>query len=319
MEMRIIVATDGEPAAAGAIRMAGALAERHGARVEAVCVVPPFPSPPSRIGGPEFLGSDGLDRAACNAARERVLSQLGAISPGFDAWPMTVTMGTPARAIVRIARDRGATLIVIGQGRHALADRWLGTETALRVVRLAHVPVLAVPADARTLPDRAVAAVDFSDFSRAAVRGALHVLRPGGVLHLTHVFWRPSEEIPWVGGRDWVEARRQQLRAELEQMVRDMDGTAGIQVRAELLEGDPATATLHLARSVGAEMIAAGSHGAGFLGRILMGSVSTRLVRGAPCMVLIAPPSDVPAELEPHTQPEAVSARAGDVPAVPLP
>jgi hypothetical protein len=45
-------------------------------------------------------------------------------------------------------------------------------------------------------------------------------------------------------------------------------------------------------------VIAAGSHGAGFLSRLVMGSVSTRLVRGATRMVLIAPPRTVPAEVE---------------------
>jgi nucleotide-binding universal stress UspA family protein len=44
MEMRIIVASDGEPAAVGALRVARALAEWDDAAGEVVCAVPPFPS-----------------------------------------------------------------------------------------------------------------------------------------------------------------------------------------------------------------------------------------------------------------------------------
>jgi nucleotide-binding universal stress UspA family protein len=294
--MRIIVATDGEPAALGALRVARALAERHRARVEVISVVAPFPVPPSRVGGPEFVGIDGLVPAACGAARQRVGAQLAEAGPGCTAWPTAITIGPPAPTIARMADDRDATLIVIGQGRHALADRWLGSETALRVIRLSPVPVLVVPSDARTLPDCAVAAVDFSDFSHLAARAALDVLGPDARLHLAHVFWRPSEGIPWVGGHDWVEDFKDRARRELEEMARTLDGTAGVHVGAELLEGDPAGEILRLAAGVGAGLVTAGSHGTGFLGRILMGSVSTRLVRGASCMVLVVPPRTVPAE-----------------------
>lgn len=304
MEMRIIVATDGEAAAMGALRVARALADRYQAPVEVVCAVPPFPVPPSYVGAPALLGLDELDRASLDAARNRVRAQLQEVDLRATTWPVTVQMGAPVPTIVRLARVKGASLILLGLGRHALADRWLGTETALRVMRLAHVPVLAVPADASALPDRAVAAVDFTDFSRDAADTALKILRPGGALHLAHVFWRPSEEIPWVGGRDWIEVQRERMQGELDELARQLDGTAGVSVHPHFLEGDVAGETLRFARTVGAGLIAAGSQGAGFFSRLLMGSVSTRLVRGATCMVLIAPPRSVPAEPE-ETAPAA--------------
>jgi nucleotide-binding universal stress UspA family protein len=298
MQMRIMVATDGEPAALGALRIARALAERHGAEVDVVCVVPPFPVLPSRVGGPEFLGADGWQQAACTAAHERVAAQLAEVGPESKGWPITVVSGPPAPTVVRMARDRGTSLIVLGQGRHALADRWLGSETALRVIRLSHRPVLVVPSDARALPDRAVAAVDFSDFSRDAARAALEVLRPGGTLHLVHVFWRLSEAIPPVGGHDWVEGHKDQARRDLDEMARTLGEEADAELRTELLEGDPATEVLRLVAEANAGLVTVGSHGAGFLGRILLGSVSTRLIRSASCMVLAAPPNSMPAELD---------------------
>jgi nucleotide-binding universal stress UspA family protein len=298
MEMRIIVATDGRPAAAGALRVARALAERDGAPVEVVCVVQPFPVPPSRVGAPAMLALDELDRAARDAARDRVRAQLEEIDPWMATWSITVEIGTPAITIVRRAQKSAASLIILGLGRHALADRWLGTETALRVMRFSHVPVLAVPSKTSPLPDSAVAAVDFTEFSRDAATTTLKLLRAGGVLHLAHVFWRGSEEIPWVGGRDWVQVQRERMQTQLYEMARQLDGSATIRVEPHFLEGDAVAETLRLADTVGADLIAAGSHGAGFLSRLLMGSVSTRLVRGATRMVLIAPPHTVPAELQ---------------------
>jgi nucleotide-binding universal stress UspA family protein len=298
MKMRIVVATDGEPAAMGALRVARALAERNETPVEVVCAVPPFPVPPSYVGAPALLGLDELDATALDTARTRVRAQLEEVHPSAAAWPVTVTMGAPARTIVRLAEATGATLIVLGLGRHALADRWLGTETALRVVRLSHLPVLAVPAEAGALPDQAVCAVDFTEFSRDAADSTLGVMGPGGSLHLAHVLWKPTEEVPWVGGRGWIEVQRERTLAELDEMARRLDGTGGVNVVAKVLVGDAAAEILRFAGAVGAGLIAAGSHGTGFFGRLLMGSVSTRLLRGATCMVLIAPPRTRPAELQ---------------------
>jgi nucleotide-binding universal stress UspA family protein len=241
---------------------------------------------------------DEWDRAARDAARDRVRAQLEQMNPWMAKWPITVEIGAPSLAIVRRAQACSASLIVMGLGRHARADRWFGTETALRVMRLAHVPVLAVPADAASLPDQAVAAVDVTEFSRDAATTALKLLRAGGVLHLVDVFSRPSEEVPWAGGRDWIQLQRERMQAELYELARQLDGSATFRVEPHFLEGDPAAETLRFAHGIGAELIVAGSHGAGFLSRLMMGSVSTRLVRGATCMVLIAPPRRVVAELQ---------------------
>ena len=49
---------------------------------------------------------------------------------------------------------------------------------------------------------------------------------------------------------------------------------------------------------VNADLIAAGSHGAGFFGRIVIGSVSSKLVHGTRASLLLTPPADVPDELQ---------------------
>jgi nucleotide-binding universal stress UspA family protein len=302
MEMRIVVATDGSEAASGALHIACALAQRHGAAVEVVSVLEPFPIHAMAYGETVGLAKQELDDAARTARRHHVETQLTAAGGDIATWPVTCELGPPAPSIVRFTREKGATLIVLGLGRHALADRWFGSETALRVMRIAHVPVLAVAAEERALPDQAVAAVDFSEFSRDAAESVLQIIRPGGTLHLVYVLWKPSGETAWVEGRDWPEVQRQRLRGQLDELARRLEGVHGIRVEPRFLEGDAAGETLRFAGTVGAGLIAAGSHGAGFFGRLLMGSVSTRLVRGATRMVLIAPPRTVPAELEAELQ-----------------
>jgi nucleotide-binding universal stress UspA family protein len=105
--------------------------------------------------------------------------------------------------------------------------------------------------------------------------------------------------VPWVPGAEWVDAYVSNLTLQLEELARELERATEVRVNTHLLEGNPAREVLRLAESVGAELIAAGSHGHGFLERVLVGSTSTRLVRGASCAVLIAPPRALPAELAP--------------------
>jgi hypothetical protein len=63
----------------------------------------------------------------------------------------------------------------------------------------------------------------------------------------------------------------------------------GMSVQEILLQGDPATELLGFASSVNADLIATGSHGRGFIGRMLLGSVTTRIFRCSTCSVLCVP------------------------------
>lgn len=298
MQPRILVATDGSDTALGALRLARRLAELRGAAVEALSVLEPLPYHGANWADLVFQTRQELERVGRAALEQRVREQLAQAGAGTAEWPLTVEIGAPAPTIARMAALRGATLILLGRGRATLAERFLGGETPLRVMRLASVPVLAVPAATDELPERVLAAVDFTDFSRAAARLAGDVAAAGAEIHLAHVLWKPAPETPWVGGAEWIEQYRDRVTLQLDEYARQLEAETGVAVETHLLEGDPAGELLRLAGRLGVQLIAAGSHGTGFFGRILLGSVSTRLVRAASCSVLVVPPRSPAPELE---------------------
>ena len=51
--------------------------------------------------------------------------------------------------------------------------------------------------------------------------------------------------------------------------------------------GDPGDQIVAAAEAEGVEMIVVGSHGRGTVGRLLLGSVSEKVVRSAACPVLV--------------------------------
>jgi CBS domain-containing protein/nucleotide-binding universal stress UspA family protein len=66
----------------------------------------------------------------------------------------------------------------------------------------------------------------------------------------------------------------------------------GIEVRSETPEGRPATAIVHRARHLGADLIAMTTHGRGMISRVVFGSVATEVLHDAPCPVLLVRAQD---------------------------
>jgi nucleotide-binding universal stress UspA family protein len=295
MSERILVCTHGEAGALGALRLANALAMRDGCRVDVLAVVAPvfmegvtLYSLPGR-----FVSAEG---EWVDEYRERIRRQLRGVGGAVAAVEPRVEIGHVAHTIATYAQDHGDALIVLGAESHGRAERWTGSETSLYVARLARVPVLAVPAHAGELPRAAVAAVDFSEYSRDAALAAAKLLRSEGRLHLVHATWLEPAEAS--GADEWLATYRSGAHARLSELARELRAQTSVHaIDTEVAAGDPAERVLELARDTGAELVAAGSHGYGFFTRMLLGSTSTELLRGARCAVLIVPPRAASREL----------------------
>lgn len=288
---RILVATDGRSGSNGAVRLAQRLADRDGSRIDAVAVYTPAPARTRPSGGHSDSRPGGQGPGRMRSAAAERARNLGA--PAVVASLRVVTGAVPS-SIVREAVAAESSIILVGIGGHELLDRWLGTETALRIAEAAHVPVLAVPPSAGDVPARALVGVDFSPFCEDAARTAAALLGPGGELHLVHAAARPL-----VHQGEWVATRTaftEDAERDMAPLKAEIEAAYGVSVHLHVVDGDPVPELLDLAGRLPADLIAAGSHGRGFLRRLLLGSVSTGLLRRAGCPVLLAPPRGVPAE-----------------------
>ncbi len=81
------------------------------------------------------------------------------------------------------------------------------------------------------------------------------------------------------------------------------------------LRGDPSRELLGLAKASKADLIVCGTHGQGFISRMLLGSVATTLVRGSPCPLLVVPqPRITPTERRSGDRRAPVGTRAIELP-----
>jgi nucleotide-binding universal stress UspA family protein len=208
--------------------------------------------------------------------------------PGADRWSKEVIVGWPADVINRVAGSWGASLIAIGLGRHGRVNRLFGTETAVAVMKRAKLPVLAVSAESRSLPHRACAAVDFTPASLAAATLAASLISTDGALLLVHACAFKGTNAQ-TGGL--IDLYREGARAKLDEAVAEVRRHTRRRVEAVMIDGEPAETILGFAQREGCDLIALGGHEQGLVDRILLGSVRTRVLRGARCSVLVAPPT----------------------------
>lgn len=280
----ILVATDASSAGDAAFRAASAIAAKLSATVEVVIVVDPLPvlvPEPSVLTQPLVASPELL-----SASRDRVIERVRPLAPEGLNWHVDVEYGRPSSEIADKAQGQHSQLIVIGLVHHGVVDRVLDGDTALDVVRNAHSPVLLASSRWNGLPRRAVFAVDFSIQSMRAARAGLRLLGDDAKVSLAHV--RPPVTV-FDGMGMWEEEYDQMATRELGKFAEALNAPKGVHIEQVLLSGRPAPALLHLADEADADLIVAGTRGAGLVQRLLVGSVATRIMHHSTRSLLIVP------------------------------
>ena len=291
LEGPIVLATDGTAQSSGAFAAAVAIAaggtrrsehaEKLRVRVVTVCDALPIVVPEIAPVLPhEFL--EGRRSDMLSAALEQVRYNVADTSK----WSVDALTGPAAPTIAETAEEGGASLIVMGLGKHDLYERVFGSETALRVMQQSHVPVLAVPQNWIGIPRTLLVAVDFGPASLRAAQTAMRIVAPGGSVCFAHV--APEIGLPGSDGDDLAVIYKANLDEELDRFIAAVEVPDGVTVTRVALFGDPARTLLNRARHQNVDMIVAGPHGLNALARLFVGSVASKLVRGAQCALLVA-------------------------------
>lgn len=146
--------------------------------------------------------------------------------------------------------------------------------------------------------------IDFSDASAAALRYARALAQAfGSALHLLHVVQDPYVQ-PWaaealgVSLAGVLERWEQDALANLERLLPPAERGA-LSVTCATRVGHPFVEILGYAADTHADLIVMGTHGRGPVAHMLLGSVTERVIRRAPCPVLTVRPAP-PAERRPH-------------------
>ena len=286
----VLVACDGAPVSSEALFNAGRLAMRaFGGPLQVLGVCEPTLG--VAVGMDVIPVPAGLDEERRASMEADVHRAIFVSAAGDPSWPVEVQLGSPSRLLATEALRRHASIIVMGIGRHNPLDRLFGTETTLATLRESRVPVLAVGPSFPAHPVHAVVGLDFSATSVHAARLAARLVAPNGRLTLVHV--RPRFEHPSDDWQAWDADYGRTLPPLFDAVRAQLEPPDGVIVETVLVRGDPAASLLSFAQQAACDLIAVGTQRYGFLERMMVGSVATRVLRTARCGVLAVPPTDV--------------------------
>jgi nucleotide-binding universal stress UspA family protein len=138
---------------------------------------------------------------------------------------------------------------------------------------------------------RVLVAYDFSDYSELALKYGLSIAQEHQAeLHLLHVLPPRSVEEPEIAWYPIKGESAYHTAARRLQRVVPADVHLWCDVKTAVSEGHPYREILNYAEKSEIDLISVGAHGAGFGMRALFGSNVDRVLRQAPCPVLVARP-----------------------------
>ncbi|MBI4419882.1 MAG: universal stress protein [Gemmatimonadetes bacterium] len=227
-----------------------------------------------------------LNRIVLDSARAQLLKALTGKVPEAMFQRMDTRFGPAAAVLDEAVEELDAELVVLGGKHHSALGRWIGGSTAHHMVRRTDVPILVNgPGDGRIR--RVLAAVDVSSAARPTLYAAERLARLfGSDLRALHVV-EPAPLLPElpIGLNDEDVVRR--AEEELERSVWPLIDSSAAE---RLVRRGPAAETIAgVARSWEADVVVVGSHGRGWVDRILIGSVTERLLNLLPSSLLVVP------------------------------
>lgn len=290
----ILCPTDLTEASAEALRYALALAHTYEARLylcysaETFAATDKTPSP---------VTLDNMRSVFTNL----IVKHLGQVDLASINWEGLLIEGggDPAEAIACAAAERGVDLIVMRSRRRPHRAALLGS-TAEAVCRIAPCPVLVTHSQERewiglttgeVKLNRVLVAYDFSDDAERALSFALSLAQEYQTeLHLLHVLPKPTQDGPEIAwGPGSIEGAYHQAAHSLQKAVMG-EAYLWCKIKHAVRWGRPYQEVLAYAKEEQIDLICMGANGKNFSMEGLFGSNVDRVLRQAPCPVLVAHP-----------------------------
>jgi nucleotide-binding universal stress UspA family protein len=285
---RVVFATDGGPAGAGATRWIEHRAKMHRLDIQIEMVVE-LDWMTQELSGAAF--TDAAD-AIVEAAKE----YLGRTAPSARV-ETDVTWGEPRERLEQVSEH--ADLIVVGTSRSGRLAGMLGSTFPVKLAESARCPAIVVPKKWKPGRGAVVVGIQGDDYDDPALRFAIHEAR---VLHrplkIVHAWEIPPMQFPAGLLADRFAHAPNPHQAVLARVVDAVrQENPDLEVTGLLVEEASASALIH--EAAGAELLVVGSHGLTVADRLFIGSVSREILSRPPCPVAVIRPKAHPRAVRP--------------------
>jgi nucleotide-binding universal stress UspA family protein len=279
----IVVGVDASPAAKGAAVIGERIARLAAVPCHVVHAVRDVWAPLVAVSvDPQVVDMQELQLAV---ARHQVQESLGAGLPVQVRNGLDVRFGPAAVVLQQVTHELQPGLVVLGGKLHSVLERWLGGSTSLHVVRTTEVPVLITAATPSSFR-RVLVAADLSTAAGPTIALAERFARlVGAQLRVLTVF-EPLPDlagIPPIDPTEYFALAQETLERDVWRLV------TGGGVEKFVRHGAVVDTLIREAADWKADVLVVGSHGKGWAQRVLLGSVTERLINQLPTSLLVAP------------------------------
>jgi nucleotide-binding universal stress UspA family protein len=276
---RLLVAMDGSLASKNALRQAFKLASDEKRWIIVIAINPPYRGDLALIGVSnigDLLKGQG----------EKILTEAREIAEAEGVTIRTrLEEGEPFEKIIEVAEEESCDIIVMGRRGITRLERALMGSVTAKVIGHFNGKVLVVPRDTALGWKNILVANDGSQYSEIAVNEAINYaksyngsLKLVGVVDITDEFQAHAPGL--------VEKLVKNVKKDLA-LIKNKVQKEGVNAEIFIREGEPFQVIVNLAKQLHADTIVMGSHGRTGLKRILVGSVTSRVIGHTTCPVMV--------------------------------
>jgi nucleotide-binding universal stress UspA family protein len=221
-----------------------------------------------------------------DSARARLLEALQGKVPRPVLDRLDVRFGPAPIVLKEAIQESDADLLVLGGKHHSALGRWLAGSTAHHAVRTADLPIL-ITGGSDAAMKRVLVAVDLSAAARPTLDAAERFADLlGAQLRVLHVV----EPVPLLADISMRLDEQDLVRHTEDELERTVWPLIGRAEAERLVRYGPAAATIASAAAEWhADLLVVGSHGKGWVDRVLIGSSTERLLNTLPTAMLVVP------------------------------
>ncbi|MFZ5776240.1 MAG: universal stress protein [Thermodesulfobacteriota bacterium] len=267
---KILVPYDGSTSAKNALRQASRLAREDQSWIKVLAVLPAYE------GDLELIGVGSI-KETMNGPGQQLLAEAKAIADEEGVHILTnLEQGEPYERIVHVAEDENCDLIIMGRRGLGKLERGLMGSVTARVIGHTLKDVLVVPQESVLSWERPLVALDGSPYGNSALETAFSIAQARGV-ELTGVSVAYTNDEVFALAPEMVNDLIDQSKDVLEK-ARLRAGAMDVRLTPVVREGEPHEAILAAAEKLPASLIILGSHGRKGFTRLLMGSVTEKVI-----------------------------------------
>lgn len=287
--MRFLIPVDFTEITNPLLRTAKKVAMPHKAGITLMHTV----QPPLYIPYPESLGVNTVDLQLLMEfqenkkvqAKEKLLGLAEFLKP-LDV-DFYVEVGEPSEAILE--KEDGYDLIFVGSHKKGLVERILVGSTTEKVMKYSHRPIFVLKGKEPENFKNILLTYDFSEYAERAINFAVNLfrpMRPG--LKLLHV--EETIELPLVENiKDNLSAKyREEKEKYIHRLAERLTGE-GFEVEIHMVQASSPSAGIEdfVKSHPDIEIVVLGSRGLSGLKRVLLGSTSSRLLKGLEVSMIV--------------------------------